>query len=116
MQGMDENTGKLIGGEEHLRQSIRRIIGTPIGTYPLQPAFGSRVPDLIDKPMTDETILLINSSIVEALYKWEERIQSVEVTLDTENSRNGELYFNLKVVFEGQIVTLDGLNVRQIFA
>ena len=109
---MDENTGKLIGGEEHLRQSIKRIIMTPIGTHPLQPEFGSRVPDLIDKPMTDETILLLNTSIVEALYKWEERIESVEVTLDTENSENGKLSFSLKAVFEGQIVTLDRLACR----
>ena len=112
MQGMDENTGKLIGEEEHLRQSIKRIIMTPIGTYPLQPDFGSRVPELVDKPMTDETILLINSSIVEALYKWEERIESVEVMLDTENSSSGELNFNLKVVFQGQVVNLNGINVR----
>ena len=111
MQGMDENTGKLIGGEAHLRQSIRRILTTPIGSYPLQPEFGSRVPDLVDKPMTDETILLINMSIVEALYKWEERIQTVEVMLDTENISSGELSFNLKVVFQGQVVRLDGINV-----
>ena len=112
MQGMDENTGKLIGGQEHLRQSIKRIILTPIGTYPLQPEFGSRVPELVDKPMTAETILLINSSIVEALYKWEERIESVEVMLDTENSSVGVLIFSLKVVYEGQIVVLDGINIR----
>ena len=112
MQGMDENTGALLGGEAHLRQSIRRIIMTPIGTYPLEPEFGSRVPELVDMPMTDETILLINSSIVEALYRWEERIESVEVMLDTENIGNGELFFNLKVVYEGQVVTLDGINVR----
>lgn len=112
MNGMDENTGKLIGGEQHLRQSIKRIIMTPIGSYPLDPEFGSRVPDLVDRPMTDETILLINSSIVEALYKWEERIESVEVFLDTENSENGVLSFNLKVVYQGQVVTLDRLRFR----
>ena len=112
MQGMDENTGTLIGGEEHLRQSIKRIIMTPIGTYPLDPEFGSRVPELIDKPMTDETILLINSSIVEALYRWEERIESIEITLDTENSGNGILSFSLKALYEGQIVTLDRLTFR----
>ena len=112
MQGMDENTGKLIGGEEHLMQSIRRIIMTPIGTYPLEPEFGSRVPDLIDKPMTDETILLINAAIFEALYKWEERIEFIEVKFDAKNIGNGELSFSLKVVYEGQIVILEGINVR----
>ena len=112
MQGMDENTGKLIGGEEHLRQSIKRILTTPIGTYPLQPDFGSRVPELVDKPMTDETILLINSSIVEALYKWEERIESVEVMLDTENSGNGQLAFSLRAIYQGQEVRFDGIQIR----
>lgn len=112
MQGMDENTGKLIGGEAHLRQSIRRILTTPIGSYPLRPEFGSKVPDLIDKPMTEETFLQINTAIIEALYTFEPRIQTLEVMLDTENISNGELSFNLKVVFQGQVVTLDGINVQ----
>lgn len=112
MQGMDENTGKLIGGEEHLMQSIRRIIMTPIGTHPYQRDFGSLVPELVDKPMTEETALQINTAIIEALYKWEPRIQTVEVRLDTETSQVGELNFNLKVVYQGQEVTLEGITVR----
>ena len=112
MQGMDENTGRLIGGEAHLEQSIRRIIMTPIGTHPFRREFGSLVPELVDKPMTEETALQINTAIIEALYKWEPRIQTVEVRLDTETSRVGELNFNLKVVFQGQEVTLEGITVR----
>ena len=109
MQGMDENTGRLIGGEEHLLQSIKRIIMTPLGTYPLKPEFGSNVPYLVDKPMTEETILRINAAIVEALYKWEERIETIEVMLDTEGTGNGELSFTLRAVYEGQVVTLEGI-------
>ena len=112
MNGMDENTGKLIGGEQHLRQSIRRIIMTPIGTHTLQRDFGSLVPFLVDKPMTEETALQINTAIIEALYKWESRIQSVESQLDADNLGNGELTFNLKVVYEGQEITLDGITVQ----
>ena len=110
MNGMDENTGALIGGEEHLRQSIKRIIMTPLGEYPLQPEFGSRVPYLVDKPMTDETILQINVAIVEALYRWEERIESIEVMLDPSDAANGELAFTLKCVYQGQVVTLEAIN------
>ena len=109
---MDENTGALIGGEEHLRQSIRRIIMTPIGTHPLQRDFGSLVPYLVDKPMTEETALQMNTAIIEALYRWEERIESVESQLDTENITRGELRFNLRVVYQGEEVTLDGLTVQ----
>lgn len=112
MQGMNENTGRVLGGIEHLRQSIRRIIMTPLGTYPLQPEFGSRVPYLVDKPMTDETILQINVAAVEALYKWEERIESIEVMLDTSDAANGELAFTLKCLYQGQVVTLEGINFR----
>ena len=109
---MDENTGKALGGEAHLRQSIRRIIMTPIGTYPLQPEFGSRVPYLVDQPINDETILQINMAIVEALYRWEERIESIEVLLDTSDAANGELAFSLKCVYQGQVVTLEGISFR----
>ena len=112
MQGMDENTGQLIGSEEHLRQSIKRIIMTPIGTHPYRRDFGSIVPELVDKPMTEEIALQINTAIIEALYKWESRIQTVEVQLDTENVRAGELNFTLKAVYEGEEVMLDGITIR----
>ena len=112
MQGMDENTGKHLSGEEHLRQSIKRIIMTPLGTHPLQREFGSRVPYLVDQPMTDETALQVNTAIIEALYKFEPRIETLEAQLDTENLSNGELNFTLKCVYQGQEVTLDGIPIQ----
>ena len=112
MQGMDETTGRLIGGEVHLRQSIKRIIMTPLGTHPIQRDFGSIVPYLVDKPMTDETALQVNTAIIEALYKWEPRIQSIESQLDTENLSNGELSFSLKAVWQGEEVTLEGITLQ----
>ena len=110
MQGVDENTGALLGGVEHLRQSIKRIIMTPIGTYPLQRDFGSLVPFLIDKPMTEETALQLNTAVIEALYKWESRIQSVECAL--QDVSEGEFSISLKVIWEGQEVTLDNILLR----
>ena len=112
MQGMNENTGAVLGGEEHLRQSIKRIITTPIGTHPLRREYGSIVPYLIDKPMTEETALQINTAIIEALYTWEPRIQSVESQLDTENLGNGQLSFTLKAVYQGEEVTLGGITIQ----
>ena len=109
MQGMDENTGALLDGVAHLRQSIKRIIMTPIGTHPLQRDFGSLVPYLIDKPMTEETALQVNTAIIEALYKWEPRIQTIECELMTDAVSNGQLAFALKVIYEGEEVRLDNI-------
>ena len=109
MQGMNAETGALLDGEAHLRQSIQRIIMTPVGTYPLQREFGSLVPYLIDKPMTDDTALQINTAIIDALYRWEPRIRTVECELQTDEVSEGQISFSLKVIWAGEQVTLDDI-------
>ena len=52
MEGMDGTTGAKLAGIDHLRQSIRDILTTRIGTRVMRRDYGSDLPGLIDRPMS----------------------------------------------------------------
>jgi hypothetical protein len=57
MVGMSRTTGAAIDGLEHITQSVRDILGTPIGTRVGRRDYGSDVPELIDHPLIGANIL-----------------------------------------------------------
>ena len=48
--GMNSQTGLSISEVEHIRQSVRDILVTPVGSRVMRREYGSLVPALIDKP------------------------------------------------------------------
>ena len=52
MQGLNSQTGGTVADLEHLRQSVRDILTTPIGSRVLRREYGSRLLELVDKPFT----------------------------------------------------------------
>lgn len=81
MNGMDATTGKLIGGEEHLRQSVGDIIGTPLGWRLARRDYGSLVPELLDQPDNALTRLRIFAATALALQRQEPRLRSSRFAL-----------------------------------
>ena len=73
MNGIDASTGKSISGLAHLRQSVRDILTTPIGTRVMRRDYGSRLYRLVDAPMNDATHLDMMAATYEALETWEPR-------------------------------------------
>ena len=69
--GMSAETGRAITGADHLRQSVRDILTTPVGTRVMRRDYGSRVPDLVDSG----DLAAIQSAAAEALAVWEPRIE-----------------------------------------
>ncbi|EEX7250423.1 phage tail protein [Escherichia coli] len=59
---------------EHLKQSVRDILTTPLASRVMRREYGSLVPDLIDEPMNNTTRLQCMSAAVIALTRWEPRI------------------------------------------
>jgi len=84
MIGVNSTTGKALKGYDHLRQSIRDILKTPIGSRVMRRDYGSRIWDLVDAPINAETLAELHIATAEALDKWEPRIliESVAVTFD----------------------------------
>lgn len=79
MDGINNTNGKRLGGLDHLRQSIRDILTTPIGSRVMLRDYGSRIFDLIDAPMNRSTLLELYAATGEALAKWEPRFKLQEV-------------------------------------
>ena len=102
---MNQDTGKFITGLEHLRQSIKLILNTPIGSRVMLPEFGSEIIDLIDLPMTPTNELKFYAATIEAVERWEKRVQIQRVKID-KRSADGTLSLTIDGIYEEREVTL----------
>lgn len=75
MLGFHANTGEPIAGLEHLKQSIRDILTTPIGTRVMRRDYGSRLFELIDRPWNESLKIELYAATAEALASYEPRLQ-----------------------------------------
>jgi phage baseplate assembly protein W len=111
MNGLDQNTGRAIGGIDHLRQSIVDILTTPIGARVMRRDYGSRLFDLIDAPFNATTKLEIIAATAEALMIWEPRIDVESVELRTFQPGSITIDLTGKYLPNGSAVTIDGIEV-----
>lgn len=75
MTGMNNKTGRDLSGIEHIQQSVRDILGTPIGSRVMRREYGSLLPELLDQPLNDATLLRAYAASVMAIIRWEPRIR-----------------------------------------
>ncbi len=108
---MNRETGKLVDNTEHLKQSIRDILSTRIGTRVMLREYGSNIPELVDLPSNRSTIAAIRSDIISALNNWEPRCRVNQVTL-TELSA-GQVTFDLFLTYlpNGEEIALVGVTI-----
>lgn len=111
MNGTNASTGKLLTGLDHLRQSVRDILTTPLGSRVMRRDYGSRLPYLVDAPMNGETVMELYAATAEALQNWEPRFQLTQVTMT--GAEPGAVVLDLAGIYkpDGQPVTLDGIKV-----
>lgn len=96
--GFNRETGALLSGFDHVRQSIGVILTTPIGSRVMRREFGSELFNLIDRPMTDQVILAIYSAAVMALARWEPRFAITDCQI-TGAQADGTLALQLTGVY-----------------
>ncbi len=75
MKGMNRNTGKVLAGTDHIRQSVVDILTTPLGTRVMLPEYGSNLADLVDNPLDPTLAIKIIMTSAGALARWEPRIR-----------------------------------------
>lgn len=93
MKGINAKTGKRLTGLDHLRQSIEDILKTPIGSRVMRRDYGSRLHELVDAPLTPDTLIEIYAATYEAIRKWEPRLRLTQVR--AANVQDGELSLDL---------------------
>lgn len=108
---MNATTGERMGGLDHLRQSIRDILTTPIGSRVMRREYGSRLFQLIDAPMNRSTLLDLYAATAEALDRWEPRMKVESVQAVSAEPGRVELTVTGTYLPDGQLITLDGIVV-----
>lgn len=112
MNGTDSATGKRLGGIDHVRQSIRDILTTPIGSRVMRRDYGSRLFQLIDAPMNRATLLDIYAATIEAIERWEPRFKVKKVVASSAAPGAVTLDLTGEYLPDGRTVTLDGIEVK----
>lgn len=77
---MNAKTGRMMSLPDHVHQSITNILFTRMGTRVQREEYGSLLPEMLDMPLNEVTLLRCNAAAVMALAKWEPRylVQSVQ--------------------------------------
>ena len=73
---------KLSAEAQKVKESIWLILRTDLGERVYRPDFGCRLSELAFAPLNNNTLLRIRLYVLEALQKWEPRIEVDEVRAD----------------------------------
>lgn len=79
MSGMDATTGRRLDDVAHIRQSIKNILTTRIGSRVMRRDYGSLLPELIDHPTNPVNQLRLMAATVMAVTRWEPRVKLTRV-------------------------------------
>ncbi|WP_265031288.1 MULTISPECIES: GPW/gp25 family protein [unclassified Wolbachia] len=111
MRGMNASTGKELEGLNHLKQSIVDILTTPIGSRIMRRNYGSRLLELIDRPINRDFTLEIYAATAEALEKWETRFKLEKVKIT--EVKEGKVTISLDGIYlpKGEKIRFDGVVV-----
>ena len=91
--GMNRETGGTLTDLDHIRQSVRDILLTPIGTRVMRRQYGSLLSALIDQPQNEALRLQIMSACYMAILKWEPRVKLTAISFETGEA--GEMYVDI---------------------
>lgn len=108
--GFHATNGRRIGDVAHIRQSVRDILTTPVGSRVMRREYGSLLPDLIDQPLNGATLLRAYAATVMALVRWEPRIRVARVQFEA--TADGRLIIDMEATRTdgpraGQALVLD---------
>ncbi len=113
MTGMNASTGGLLDGVDHLRQSIRDILTTPVGSRVMRRDYGSRLFELVDAPLDGGTLVEIYAATADALARWEPRFRLTRVQAGAAPGGSGQVVLELEGEYlpDGRALRLEGVLV-----
>lgn len=96
--GMSACTGAELTELEHVRQSVLDIFMTRKGTRTIRRAYGSGLPGLVDRPITNDLKLDIAYEAAEAIDTWEPRLSLKQLVVQSDDT-NGRLAIDLDATY-----------------
>ena len=91
--GMNRDTGEALTDLDHIRQSVRDILITPLGSRVMRRNYGSLLSALIDLPQNEALRLQIMSACYVAILQWEPRVKLTGINF--ESNFNGGMVVEL---------------------
>lgn len=85
VKGMSRKSGLTIDQTDHILQSLRDILTTPIGSRVMRRDYGSLLPFIIDAPLNAYLLMQLRAAVIHALMRWEYRITPVRIELVTDS-------------------------------
>lgn len=82
--GMNRETGGALTDLDHIRQSVRDILLTPVGTRVMRRQYGSLLSALIDQPQNEVLRLQIMSACYQAILQWEPRVKLTAISFESD--------------------------------
>jgi Bacteriophage baseplate protein W len=86
---------KMSEYEEDIKEAIWIILGTSKGERVMRPDFGCGIHDYVFASINTTTISLIESSVREALIRWEPRIEILKVKASSDMADVGRLLISI---------------------
>lgn len=113
MRGMNAANGQPLEGVAHLLQSIRDILTTPLGSRVMRRDYGSRLFELVDRPLNPATRVELTAATAEALARWEPRLKLERVQVDA-SAATGRVTLTIEGRYRptGAPVRLEGLTIN----
>lgn len=100
--GLSARSARPIDGIDHLRQSIIDILTTYPGERVMRPEYGSRVRDLIDRPVNAQWLADLYFNVAQAITRWEPRVRVVRVTAAMPRPGHVTLDLSLRIGADSQ--------------
>ncbi len=107
-QGMCNRTGGIIRGVPYLQQRLGDVLTTRISQRTARRPYGSRVPELVDAPLNQDTIIELYTAVNEAV---EDPINGLEdfrlTSVSVEEVSSGQLSLHIEGELDGQSITTE---------
>lgn len=113
MIGINASTGKRLSGVDHLRQSIRDILTTRIGSRVMRREYGSNLPNLVDNPMNEVLKADLFAATAGALERWEPRVRLDAVYITGAGADGGiAITVEGRILLDNQPFKLEGIEIK----
>lgn len=87
----------LVTGFPLVEASIKTILSFTIGNRFMLGEFGSLLEELIEEPNDEILENLINTYVIDAVTRWEQRVRQISATIDNKNDRG---IINLSITYQ----------------
>lgn len=101
-RGLGARDGRAIDGVDHLRQSIVDILTTYPGERIMRPEYGSRIRDLIDRPVNAQWLADLYFNVAQAITRWEPRVRVLRVAAEMPRPGHVTLDLSLRIGADSQ--------------